>query len=100
MPEVQEPGIGVGCGEGIRTSDLRVMSPTSCRCSTPRPRILPAAPGTVKRGPGGDSAVGGLDPRAERCAPQFDGGRPPDVDGLPRAVPRRAAELAVDDPIE
>ena len=29
-----------GCGEGIRTPDLRVMSPTSCRCSTPRPRIL------------------------------------------------------------
>ena len=29
-------GKGVGCGEGIRTLDLRVMSPTSCRCSTPR----------------------------------------------------------------
>ncbi len=26
---------GLGCGEGIRTLDLRVMSPTSCRCSTP-----------------------------------------------------------------
>ena len=25
----------VGCGDWIRTSDLRVMSPTSCRCSTP-----------------------------------------------------------------
>jgi hypothetical protein len=24
-----------GCGGRIRTSDLRVMSPTSCRCSTP-----------------------------------------------------------------
>ncbi len=28
--------IPVGCGGGIRTLDLRVMSPTSCRCSTPR----------------------------------------------------------------
>ena len=43
-PNMQEPrraGRGsrrqdaVGCGEGIRTLDLRVMSPTSCRCSTP-----------------------------------------------------------------
>src|SRR6266851_638339 len=25
-----------GCGAWIRTKDLRVMSPTSCRCSTPR----------------------------------------------------------------
>ncbi len=25
----------VGSGERIRTSDLRVMSPTSCLCSTP-----------------------------------------------------------------
>ena len=40
----QRPGVGpgvqgecgLGCGERIRTSDLRVMSPTSCRCSTPR----------------------------------------------------------------
>ena len=30
----------LGCGERIRTSDLRVMSPTSCRCSTPRPVTL------------------------------------------------------------
>ena len=28
-------GRRLGCGEGIRTLDLRVMSPTSCRCSTP-----------------------------------------------------------------
>src|SRR5262245_7080981 len=27
---------GHGSGGGIRTLDLRVMSPTSCRCSTPR----------------------------------------------------------------
>src|SRR5215472_18955470 len=26
---------GGGCGGRIRTDDLRVMSPTSCRCSTP-----------------------------------------------------------------
>jgi hypothetical protein len=25
-----------GCGDRIRTDDLRVMSPTSCHCSTPR----------------------------------------------------------------
>src|SRR5438105_7028924 len=34
-----------GCGAWIRTKDLRVMSPTSCRCSTPRfelyPRLFP-----------------------------------------------------------
>src|SRR4030067_789374 len=29
-------GRRTGCGGRIRTSDLRVMSPTSCRCSTPR----------------------------------------------------------------
>src|SRR5436853_15378 len=38
-----------GCGEGIRTLDLRVMSPTSCRCSTPRPRMVRAVRATVKR---------------------------------------------------
>jgi hypothetical protein len=27
-----------GSGGGIRTLDLRVMSPTSCHCSTPRRR--------------------------------------------------------------
>src|SRR3979411_74248 len=35
-----------GCGGRIRTDDLRVMSPTSCRCSTPRQQYtsgLPAA---------------------------------------------------------
>src|ERR671936_1607193 len=43
-PDKEEPrlvGAGVqgsrdGCGGRIRTDDLRVMSPTSCRCSTPR----------------------------------------------------------------
>src|SRR5581483_7329047 len=28
--------ITIGSGGGIRTHDLRVMSPTSCHCSTPR----------------------------------------------------------------
>src|SRR5206468_4183608 len=32
------------CGGRIRTSDLRVMSPTSCRCSTPRRSITLAEP--------------------------------------------------------
>ena len=27
-------------GEWIRTTDLRVMSPTSCHCSTPRRYLL------------------------------------------------------------
>src|SRR5438105_13586939 len=30
-----------GCGAWIRTKDLRVMSPTSCRCSTPRFELYP-----------------------------------------------------------
>ena len=29
----------LGCGGRIRTADLRVMSPTSCRCSTPRREV-------------------------------------------------------------
>ena len=32
---------GIGCGAWIRTKDLRVMSPTSCRCSTPRFQLYP-----------------------------------------------------------
>ena len=43
VPERKNPGWSgpgfrkrrLGCGDWIRTSDLRVMSPTSCRCSTP-----------------------------------------------------------------
>ena len=38
----------LGCGERIRTSDLRVMSPTSCRCSTPRPVTLGPEADSVK----------------------------------------------------
>ena len=34
----------LGCGEGIRTLDLRVMSPTSCRCSTPQAKYEPDRP--------------------------------------------------------
>src|SRR5438309_10808442 len=36
---------GIGCGAWIRTKDLRVMSPTSCRCSTPRSELYPCFPG-------------------------------------------------------
>ena len=39
----------LGCGERIRTSDLRVMSPTSCRCSTPRLVTLGPKRRSVKR---------------------------------------------------
>jgi hypothetical protein len=49
------PGVQVkavfGCGERIRTSDLRVMSPTSCRCSTPRLVTLGRMADSVKRRP-------------------------------------------------
>src|SRR5438067_6210242 len=49
-----------GCGAWIRTKDLRVMSPTSCRCSTPRfevyRRLLVAL---GRRGGGGRRARGG-----------------------------------------
>ena len=52
-PESKNPGgragvldvdIRLGCGEGIRTLDLRVMSPTSCRCSTPQAKYEPGRP--------------------------------------------------------
>jgi hypothetical protein len=33
----------IGSGGRIRTCDLRVMSPTSCHCSTPRRVTIPAA---------------------------------------------------------
>src|ERR1700674_4767377 len=36
-------GLGIrSCGGWIRTNDLRVMSPTSCRCSTPRRKVYAA----------------------------------------------------------
>src|SRR6266571_5119698 len=38
-----------GCGAWIRTKDLRVMSPTSCRCSTPRLRLYPRLFGALRR---------------------------------------------------
>ena len=52
-------GAGVcytGSGGGIRTPDLWVMSPTSCRCSTPRRAGAPRPPG----GPGVGGVRGGL----------------------------------------
>ena len=49
----------LGCGERIRTSDLRVMSPTSCRCSTPRPITLGPEADSVKPERGRE-AGGGL----------------------------------------
>ena len=64
-PGRSDPGFGgcaLGCGERIRTSDLRVMSPTSCRCSTPRPPMLPSGPGSVKRRLGRRSSLDGRRP--------------------------------------
>ena len=66
----------LGCGEGIRTPDLRVMSPTSCRCSTPRLPIL------------------GTDLRLrKRRPPRRRQGRPSGLartgQALPRTVPQR-----------
>jgi hypothetical protein len=42
-----------GGGGGIRTRDLWVMSPTSCRCSTPRQSTLPNPHKLVRSRPGG-----------------------------------------------
>src|SRR5438045_3165359 len=38
-----------GCGAWIRTKDFRVMSPTSCRCSTPRGKVYRALSGPSAR---------------------------------------------------
>ena len=49
----------IGCGAWIRTKDLRVMSPTSCRCSTPRFGLYLALFGPAGQGLGlGDGAAG------------------------------------------
>ena len=62
-----------GSGGGIRTPDLRVMSPTSCRCSTPRRR------GTSREGERWrDGNAAGVRPR-----------RPPLPRGRPRSTGRR-----------
>ena len=58
------PAFSSGSGGGIRTPDLWVMSPTSCRCSTPRrvlvlgSRLLPSHDSPTASGVGG--ARGGL----------------------------------------
>jgi hypothetical protein len=43
-------GLG-GCGGRIRTDDLRVMSPTSCRCSTPPAQYTAAFGGSRRSHP-------------------------------------------------
>ncbi len=62
---------GLGCGERIRTSDLRVMSPTSCRCSTPRPVTLAVGRRLVKRtrSPARSADLGRPDARRRRRWP-------------------------------
>ena len=60
-PIARMASLAIGSGGGIRTPDLWVMSPTSCRCSTPR-RTGACRPGSSGRLP--------LVPRV--CAP---GGR-------------------------
>jgi hypothetical protein len=46
-------GLG-GCGGRIRTDDLRVMSPTSCRCSTPPPEYTSPRAAAARRRAGAD----------------------------------------------
>jgi hypothetical protein len=65
---------GLGCGGRIRTADLRVMSPTSCRCSTPRPRILATHRQLVNRStrsgwPVGLCSNGGSGPQGAAARP-------------------------------
>jgi hypothetical protein len=57
VPRSTRGGSGGG-GGGIRTPDLWVMSPTSCRCSTPRHDADPCPDGGRRAGAGG--ARGGL----------------------------------------
>src|SRR5262245_13019289 len=68
----------LGCGEGIRTPDLRVMSPTSCRCSTPRPPMVVVPPRSVKRVDACSARLRSADTRsrghAHRCALFTKGG--------------------------
>ncbi len=64
-------GSGLGCGEGIRTPDLRVMSPTSCRCSTPRRPTLPVIDRSVKvGGPASPLRCGRAAPASSRRTPR------------------------------
>src|SRR5205807_10388461 len=51
------PATRTNSGRGIRTPDLRVMSPTSCRCSIPRQLWRPTqCTGTLGRAPAFRSA--------------------------------------------
>ncbi len=64
-PSTNGSEVGVeSCGGRIRTDDLRVMSPTSCRCSTPRFGLYPrldALPGQRAWGEGeAEGVVEGL----------------------------------------
>src|SRR5215211_7108120 len=82
------------------------MSPTSCRCSTPRPPILRASSICVKSTPPARSiglALADLATRllisaarTERLAPHVDGDRPPTVDHAVVAVPRAADHPVAD----
>src|SRR5437879_16344 len=56
--EGSEAGVA-GCGAWIRTKDLRVMSPTSCRCSTPRLELYPQ-PSRPQREGDGDAGTAGV----------------------------------------
>ena len=73
---VLDVDIRIGCGEGIRTLDLRVMSPTSCRCSTPRPKYEPGRPNRQS----GPSTQPGVPARASTVGP----GRRPGAGVTPR----------------
>ena len=65
----------IGSGERIRTSDLRVMSPTSCHCSTPRryhhillTALLSLTPALVGQGSAGREALDSAHPSPPRVA--------------------------------
>ncbi len=71
----------LGGGGGIRTPDLRVMSPTSCRCSTPRHRP-PTAHALVQhccqdRGAPRSRLPLGCALRVRPRRPRLPGSRPP-----------------------
>jgi hypothetical protein len=81
-----------GCGGRIRTDDLRVMSPTSCRCSTPlakytRRRAAAAGAEAKAEGRGRSRAAG---------CPTFGGYRPLGQSrGAPRVIQSQAWRTAL-----